>query len=124
MYDARVRGEVSSRALSRFSNVLARSRRSVVYAPYRVTTEIGTAPRGSDARLVASGIGDKCESSTVLHVDNQSAIKLAKNPEYHKRTKHIDIRYHYLREKWEEGEIVLHYVPVFDSYRLQKYFNF
>ena len=36
------------------------------------------------------------ESCTTLFVDNQSAIKLAKNPEFHNTTKHIYIRYHYL----------------------------
>lgn len=43
-------------------------------------------------------------------MDNQSAIKLIKNPEFHKRSKHIDIRYHFVREKFEEGEFVLEYV--------------
>jgi hypothetical protein len=32
-----------------------------------------------------------------LHVDNSSCIALAKNPEAHDRTKHIDIQYHFLR---------------------------
>ncbi|KAK2578267.1 hypothetical protein KPH14_012291 [Odynerus spinipes] len=43
-------------------------------------------------------------------VDNQSAIKLAGNPEFHKRTKHIDVRYHYVREVCEQGGIVLKYI--------------
>lgn len=41
-----------------------------------------------------------------LFVDNASAIKLAKNPEFHKRSKHIDVRYHFIRgEKFQEGLI-------------------
>jgi len=51
------------------------------------------------------------ENATTLYVDNQSAIKLSKNPELHKRTKHIDIRYHFLREKYESGEISIAYIP-------------
>ncbi|KAL4123438.1 hypothetical protein QTP88_015616 [Uroleucon formosanum] len=47
----------------------------------------------------------------VLYADNQSAIKLVKIPEYHKRTKHIDVRYHYIREKFSEGMFSLEYVP-------------
>jgi len=47
----------------------------------------------------------------MLYVNNQSAIKLSKNPELHKRTKHIDIRYHFLREKYESGEISITYIP-------------
>ena len=43
-------------------------------------------------------------------MDNQSAIKLIKNPEFHKRSKHIDLRYHFIREKHEEGCFKLNYV--------------
>ena len=43
--------------------------------------------------------------------DNQGAISIAKNPVAHSRTKHIDIRYHYIREAIQ-GEIVnLCYCP-------------
>lgn len=40
-----------------------------------------------------------------LHIDNESALKLTKNPESHARTRHIDIRYHYVREEVEAGHI-------------------
>ena len=43
--------------------------------------------------------------------DNQGAIFNASNPVQEKRTKHIDIRFHYIREKVSEGEISLHFVP-------------
>lgn len=43
--------------------------------------------------------------------DNQSAIRLVKNPEYNKRTKHIDIQYHFIREKFEDGHIDISYIP-------------
>lgn len=36
----------------------------------------------------------QCIGQTSLQIDIQGAIKLIKNPELHKRTKHIDIRYH------------------------------
>ncbi|KAG5883656.1 hypothetical protein JTB14_012095 [Gonioctena quinquepunctata] len=42
-------------------------------------------------------------STTVLWIDNASAVKLVHNPEFHKRLKHIDVRYHFIREKLEEG---------------------
>src|SRR5216684_2184647 len=48
---------------------------------------------------------------TTIHIDNQSSIALAHNPEFHDRTKHIDIRHHFLREKTESGEILLEYLP-------------
>ena len=37
--------------------------------------------------------------------DNLSSIRLAKNPVFHARTKHIEVHYHYIREKVLEGEI-------------------
>lgn len=42
-----------------------------------------------------------------LHCDNQSAIHLAKNQVYHSRTKHIDVRHHYIREVVASGEVCL-----------------
>jgi hypothetical protein len=39
--------------------------------------------------------------------DNRGALALAKNPEFHARTKHIDIRYHFVRQKVEEGLVEL-----------------
>jgi hypothetical protein len=49
--------------------------------------------------------------ATTLLVDNQGAIALAKNPVLHQRTKHIDIRYHFIREKLKRGDVLLAYVP-------------
>lgn len=42
-----------------------------------------------------------------FYLDNHAAIKLTKNPEFHKRSKHIDTRYHYIREKYELGAFEL-----------------
>lgn len=46
-----------------------------------------------------------------FYMDCQSAIRLVKNPEFHKRTKHINIRYHFIREKFKENEFDLRYIP-------------
>ena len=43
--------------------------------------------------------------------DNTSAIAIANNPVQHTRTKHIDIRYHFLREHVMSGTVELHFVP-------------
>lgn len=51
----------------------------------------------------------------IFYMDNQSAIRLVKNPEYHKRTKHIEVRYHFIRERFEEGMFELKYVPSNDQ---------
>ena len=47
--------------------------------------------------------------------DNTSAINIAKNPVQHCRTKHIDIRYHFLREMVEDGMCCLEYVQTSDQ---------
>jgi hypothetical protein len=46
-----------------------------------------------------------------LLVDNQLVIALSKNPVFHDRSKHINIRFHFIRECVEEGRIKLDYVP-------------
>ena len=44
-----------------------------------------------------------------ISIDNQGAIALAKNPEFHARTKHIDIQYHFVSKHIEKGDIGLTY---------------
>lgn len=48
---------------------------------------------------------------SVLHCDSQSAIHLAKNPVYHGRTKHIQVRYHFIRSALEDGVLALEKIP-------------
>ena len=38
----------------------------------------------------------------ILHCDSQSAIQLAKNPVFHAKTKHVDVKYHFIREVLED----------------------
>ena len=52
-----------------------------------------------------------CNDPTTLRMDNQSAMAIAKNPQFHDRTKHIEVRYHYLRDKVEAEELDLEYIP-------------
>jgi hypothetical protein len=44
--------------------------------------------------------------------DSTSAISVAKNPVLHSRTKHIEVRYHFLRDNVEKGNIDLIHVPI------------
>lgn len=48
---------------------------------------------------------------TTMYSDNQAAIALSKDHQYHARTKHIDTRYHFIRYIIEEGKIKLVYCP-------------
>lgn len=57
-----------------------------------------------------SGITEVLGTVT-LHVDNQSAIALAKNPVYHQRSKHIDIKYHFVRCLVRDEIVKITYVP-------------
>jgi len=43
----------------------------------------------------------------VLHSDRQSAIHLVKNSAFHSRTKHIDLRYHFIRSLIKDGVLKL-----------------
>lgn len=57
--------------------------------------------------LAEIGFGLAHQTSTIIHTDNQGAIALAKNSVHHARTKHIDIKHHFIREKVETGEVKL-----------------
>jgi hypothetical protein len=48
--------------------------------------------------------------SCSLYVDNEGAIQLAKNPIHHQRSKHIDIKFHFIREAVRNGQVTFHYV--------------
>ena len=48
-------------------------------------------------KLVYGLFGDKLETM-VVHCDNQSCIKLIENTFFHDRSKHIDMKYHYIRD--------------------------
>ena len=50
----------------------------------------------------------------IIHNDNQGSHKLARNPVFHSRTKHIDVRHHFIRGALEEGHIELEYMATED----------
>ena len=47
----------------------------------------------------------------ILHCDNLSALYMTVNPVFHGRTKHIELDYHYVREKVALGSLETHFVP-------------
>jgi len=64
---------------------------------------------------VLSEIGIQLVDPITLHMDAKSAIALAKNPMHHKRSKHIDIKYHWLREHtYENGTVNLEHCSTED----------
>ena len=50
-----------------------------------------------------------------IKCDNTSAINVSKNPVHHSRTKHIDVRHHFLRDHVEKGNVVLNHVCTQDQ---------
>ncbi|UYV72144.1 hypothetical protein LAZ67_9001955 [Cordylochernes scorpioides] len=57
------------------------------------------------------GFGEILEGPTVLRTDNQGARQLTRNPVYHARTKHIDIKWHYIRDIYNEGLVEVVQTP-------------
>jgi hypothetical protein len=60
------------------------------------------------ARLLGDFREEEPKAATLM-VDNQSAISLIKNPVFHERSKHIDLRFHYIRECVEKGQILVEF---------------
>lgn len=58
-------------------------------------------------RRILEDIGEKQEESLLLHCDNKSAIAMAKNPVFHSRTRHINIKHHFIRSVIEDGDVQL-----------------
>ena len=52
------------------------------------------------------------QSKVMVYSDSQSAIHLSKNPIYHERTKHVDIRYHYFRDLVTNDTVIKLKVPI------------
>ena len=51
----------------------------------------------------------------ILNCDNQGAIALAKNNKFHAHTKHIDMRYHFIRKAVEDRKVTVQYIPTGDN---------
>ena len=66
-------------------------------------------------RSMLAELQHKQEHSTVIYCDNKSAIALAKNPVFHGRSKHIDIKYHFIRDLVKSEKIVLQYCKSVDQ---------
>ena len=60
-------------------------------------------------RRILEDVDTKQEQATRIQCDNQSSIKLAHNPTYHARSKHIEPQHHFVRENIESKEIELTY---------------
>eukprot|EP00253_Pinus_taeda_P027748 PITA_27748 len=66
-------------------------------------------------RRVLRDLCHEQENDTTIYYDNSSAIALSKNSIFHKRTKHIDTKFHSIRELVNNGEIVLQHCRTEDQ---------
>ena len=62
-------------------------------------------------RELAIELGAKYTKLTVIHKDKQSTIYMTRNPQFHGCTKHIGIKYHYIREQVKDQRVELTYCP-------------
>ena len=58
-------------------------------------------------RALLSDLGLPPSGPTTLYTDNQSAIAFAHDSQFHARSKHIDIRHHFVRERVESKDIAI-----------------
>jgi hypothetical protein len=62
-------------------------------------------------RSLLTKLGEDMSRPTPICIDNQGAIFLAVNPAHDKKTKHIDICYHFVREFIENCQSEIYYIP-------------
>jgi hypothetical protein len=62
-------------------------------------------------RKLISDLFDQTPESTIIYCDNQSGIRLSEHPVFHEGLKHIAIKYYFIRDKVQEGEVKLEYIP-------------
>jgi hypothetical protein len=55
------------------------------------------------------------KKTTNIRVDNKSAIELVKNPVHHERSKHIDVRFHFIREHMKNDDVEMTHVASRDQ---------
>ena len=66
-------------------------------------------------KKLLKGMKDEITKPIVIFYDSTSTIDISKNPIMHTKTKHIAIKYHYLRELVQDKEVRLEYVNTKDK---------
>jgi hypothetical protein len=56
-------------------------------------------------RKLLTDLFDHEMEPTIIHCDNQSCVKLSENPMFHDRSKHIEIKYYYIRDMVQRKEV-------------------
>ncbi|KAB2594907.1 hypothetical protein D8674_030357 [Pyrus ussuriensis x Pyrus communis] len=66
-------------------------------------------------RSVFKDIHQSISVPPFLYCDNLSAMALSSNPVFHSKIKHLDTDYHFVREKVQRGDLMVHYIPTDDQ---------
>ena len=62
-------------------------------------------------RYILKDLGVFLDAPPTIHCDNMSAIALSANPVFHSRIKHLDTDYHFVRERVQQGDLEVLYIP-------------
>jgi hypothetical protein len=66
-------------------------------------------------RKLLTDLFDHEMDPTIIHCDNQSYVKLSENPVFHDRSKHIEIKYHYIRDMVQRKSVHVQYLPTHEK---------
>ena len=62
-------------------------------------------------RQLLTNLSVNVEKPITIYEDNQSVFAMSKNPQFHGRSKHIDIKYHFVRDQVEKKAVTVLYCP-------------
>jgi hypothetical protein len=66
-------------------------------------------------RKLLTDLFDHEMDSTIIHSDNKSCVKLSENPVFHDKSKHIEIKYHYIRDMVQRKAVHMQYLPTHEQ---------
>ena len=65
-------------------------------------------------RKLLAGLFGQMLEPTMIHFDDQNCVKLLVNPISHDKSKHVEIKYHYIRDMGQRKEVHLQFIPTYD----------
>jgi hypothetical protein len=66
-------------------------------------------------RKLLADLFDHEMDSTIIHCDNESCVKLSENPLFHDKLKHIEIKYHYIRDMVQRKAVHMKYLSTHEK---------
>ena len=66
-------------------------------------------------QVISSLVDDSNKQPIMINIDNDGSIDLAKKVSVSQRTKHIDIRYHFIRDALADKKVILQHIPTSDQ---------